>query len=88
MIAMPDGYVLGLSKSEVRNSARAMLADDWRVTVYNKGKPAFHLAKQLPIDRYAPIYAGRLVNGDWQQFTDLHDAVALMCTKHRIGVGR
>lgn len=88
MIALPEGYELGHSKREIRDSARAMLADDWRVDVYHKGRPAFTLAKQLLIDKYAPVYAGRLINGDWQQFTNIQDAIAIMCTKHRIGVGK
>ena len=61
---MPEGYALGLSKAETRNSARAMLGDDWQVAVYHKGRPAFKLAKQWRFDEYAPEYAGKLVGAD------------------------
>ena len=90
MIAMPDGYALGLSKAETRNSARAMLGDDWQVHVYYKGRPAFMLAKQWRFAEHAPEYAGKLVGADgaWHRSKNLHELVAIMCTKHRIGVGR
>lgn len=84
-IALPEGYALGRGKWDTRESARAMLGDDWRVTVYYKGKPAFELAKQLQIDQWAPVYAGRIhKGGDWQQFTDIRQAVQVMTSKHRI----
>lgn len=90
-IALPNDFTLGRSKWDTRESARSMLGDDWRVTVYYKGKPAFELAKQLQIDQWAPVYAGRLHNNKlsrdhppWQQFTDLHEAVRVMTGKHRI----
>ena len=90
MIALPDGYVLGMSKREVRDSARAMLADDWRVDMYHNGRPAFKLAKQWKFDEYSPEYAGMLhgVTDTWHRSKDLHELIAIMCTKHRIGVGR
>lgn len=83
-IALPPDYALGRAKWDTRESARAMLGDDWRVTVYYKGAPAFELAKQLKIDQWAPVYAGRLYNGKWQQFADIHEAVQVMTSKHRI----
>ncbi len=91
-IALPPDYALGRAKWDTRESARAMLGDDWRVTVYYKGRPAFELAKQLQIDQWAPVYAGRICHNKlardtphkWQQFGDIHEAVRVMTGKHRI----
>jgi len=87
-IALPPDYALGRAKWDTRESARAMLGDDWRVTVYYKGRPAFELAKQLQIDQWAPVYAGKLPDGAWHRSKDLHELIKIMCTKHRIGVGK
>lgn len=63
-----------------------MLGDRWLVTVYYKGTPAFDIAKEHRIDYFEPQYAGRLQGGAWQQYTDIHELVRVMCSKHRIGV--
>lgn len=86
MIALPDGYSLGISHRQSVTNARHMLGDDWQVTVYYKGEPAFEIAKQLRIDHYAPQYAGKLQGGTWQQYANMHELVRVMCSKHRIGV--
>jgi len=86
VIALPDGYSLGTSHRRAVNTAKQMLGDDWRVTVYYKGEPAFEIAKQLRIDHYAPQYAGKLQGGTWQQYANMHELVRVMCSKHRIGV--
>jgi len=86
VIALPDGYSLGISHRQSVANARHMLGDDWQVTVYYKGEPAFEIAKQLRIDHYAPQYAGKLQGGTWQQYANMHELVRVMCSKHRIGV--
>lgn len=88
MIALPDGYTLGISNRQSVTNARHMLGDSWQVTVYHKGEPAFDMAKELRIDQWSPVYAGRLRGGKWQQYTDIHELVRVMCSKHRIGVGK
>jgi hypothetical protein len=88
VIALPDGYTLGTSNRQSVTNARHMLGDSWQVTVYHKGEPAFDMAKELRIDQWSPVYAGRLRGGKWQQYTDIHELVRVMCSKHRIGVGK
>lgn len=88
MIALPDGYTLGVSNRQSVTNARHMLGDSWQVTVYHKGEPAFDIAKELRIDQWSPVYAGRLRGGKWQQYADIHELVRVMCSKHRIGVGK
>jgi hypothetical protein len=88
VIALPDGYTLGISNRQSVTNARHMLGDSWQVTVYHKGEPAFDMAKELRIDQWSPVYAGRLRGGKWQQYTDIHELVRVMCSKHRIGVGK
>ncbi len=90
MIALPTGYTLETTERRARKAAQEMFGDNWQVTVYCKGYPAFKLAKQWAIDAQAPEYAGKLVhdNGAWLRSNNLRELVKIMCTKHRIGVGR
>lgn len=90
MIPLPDGYTLETTKRRVAQARANMMGADWQVVVYHKGYPAFTLAKQFRVDQYEMEYAGKLsgASGAWHRSTDLNELVKIMCTKHRIGVGK
>jgi len=64
-----------------------MLGDEWTVIITYKWRYAFDLTKQINIMTGAATYSGRLLGGQWQQFSTMKEAVRVMCIKHRIGVG-
>ena len=82
MIELPIGYEL------LRHERKQVLGGDWHVGISYKGEPAFELAKQYRVDRDDVEYAGKLVNGTWQQSSNLGELIKVMCAKHRIGVGK
>jgi len=91
MLALPDGYRLGNSNRVAKKAGHTMLGDEWHVTIYYMGYPAFELVKQYGDFDRAPRYSGRLVNGfmvggvgDWQTFRHYTDAAKVMVAKHRI----
>lgn len=90
MLALPDGYALGTSSKSAKRMGHTMLGDEWQVTIYYRGVPAFELAKRIDIYHRAPKYSGRLVQGwnvggsEWQQFPHYTDAAKVMVAKHRI----
>ncbi len=90
MIPLPDGYTLENSKRKATHARASLVGSDWQVDVYYKGEPAFKLAKQYRVDTDGAEYAGKLVgaNGAWHRSFNLTELVRIMCTKHRIGVGR
>ena len=92
MLALPDGYTIGQTAKSAKRMGHTLLGDEWQVTIYYRGRPAFELAKQYGIHDRAPRYSGRLVSGyltgggDWQQFPHYTIAAKVMATKHRLGV--
>lgn len=90
MIDLPDGYTLETTKRRQAQARATLFGGDWQVVVYHKGYPAFTLAKQLRVDMFEPEYAGKLsgADGAWHRSTNLNELVKIMCTKHRIGVGK
>ncbi len=90
MINLPDGYTLETTKRRSKQAQATLMGGDWQVDIYHKGYPAFRLAKQYRIDTDKVEYAGKLANADgaWHRSFDLNELVRIMCTKHRLGVGR
>lgn len=90
MINLPDGYTLETTKRRLAQARANLFGSDWQVVVYHKGYPAFTLAKRLRAGMFEPEYAGKLsgTNGAWHRSLDLNELVRIMCTKHRIGVGK
>jgi len=94
MLALPNGYSLGESSKATKKAGHTMLGDEWHVTVYYMGYPAFELAKQYGNFDRAPRYSGRLVQGynlgggEWQTFRHYTEAAKVMVAKHRILGGK
>lgn len=89
MINLPDGYQVGPTKRRQQKVMHNLMGDEWQVAVvYYKGYPAFEIAQQFDTRQWQPRFAGRLVDCDWQQFDNLDLMLKMMCTKHRIGVGK
>lgn len=92
MLALPDGYTLGLTEDEARRMGYRMLNDEWQVTIYYRGRPVFELVQRYGINDKVPRYFGRLWvgflfgGGDWQQFPHYTIAARVLATKHRLGV--
>ena len=90
MIDLPSGYTLETTKRRVAQARATLIGGDWQVVIYHKGYPSFTLAKQQRVDMLEPEYAGKLsgADGAWHRSLDLKELVRIMCTKHRIGVGK
>jgi len=88
VINLPDGYQVGPTKRRQQKVMHNLMGDEWQVVVYYKGYPAFEIAKQFDMRQWQPRFAGRLVDCDWQQFDNLDLMLKMICTKHRIGVGK
>jgi hypothetical protein len=89
MLNLPAGYTLETTKRRVAQARADMFGSDWQIVIYHQGYPAFTLTKELRSDRFEPTYAGKLSGREskWHTFDNLGEAVKVMCTKHRIGVG-
>ena len=89
MLALPDGYKVGPTTRQQVKAHHKMLGSDWEIVIYYRGYDAFKMVKQFDVYTQRPRFAARLDGtGKWQQFDDLNTMVRVMCTKHRMGVGR
>jgi hypothetical protein len=83
-LKLPDGYVVGPTKRRQQKVMHNLMGDEWQVTIYHKGYPAFEIAKRFDMHVWEPRFAGRLIGGEWQQFQGLSYMLIMMTSKHRI----
>ena len=88
MLALPEGYAIGPTELRRVEAYDNMLGDEWSVVVYHRGYAAFLIGKRSTPDSFAPKYVARFHNGRWQEFESIPEMIQVMCTKHRLGVGK